>query len=119
MVTLLLFQRFGRAFYGTIDPCNALANLFLPLAADNSQHGLGVRRLLQSLAKLRFVQQFGIKQTVLCNTAWSNERWLVFGVEEFPDMDSVQKHNAAQHELDWFRYVDSETMLGTAWASDT
>ena len=59
MVTLLLFQRFGRAFYGTIDPCNALANLFLPLAADNSQHGLGVRRLLQSLAKLRFVQQFG------------------------------------------------------------
>ena len=64
-------------------------------------------------------QQFGIKMTLLCNSSWSNERWMAFGVEEFPDMDSVHKHSAALQELEWFRYIDSETMLGTAWPSDT
>jgi hypothetical protein len=27
----------------------------------------------------------------------------------------LQKHNAALTQADWYRYIDSETMLGTAW----
>jgi hypothetical protein len=61
-------------------------------------------------------KQFGGKLLTLCNSSWSNERWTAFGIEEYPDMASVQKHNAALAQLDWFRYIDCETMLGTAMA---
>ena len=37
-----------------------------------------------------------------------------FGLEEFPDMQTVVNYNAALLALDLFRYVESETMLGTA-----
>ena len=62
-----------------------------------------------------FAKQFGIKQIIFCNSSWSNERWSAFGLEEFPDMATVQRHNAALLEADWFRYIETETMLGTAW----
>jgi hypothetical protein len=57
---------------------------------------------------------FGLKRVLMCNSRWSNERWQVFGVEEFPDIATYQKYNIALEEADWFRYIDSETMLGTA-----
>jgi hypothetical protein len=60
-------------------------------------------------------KQFGYKQLIMCNSRWSNERWYGFGVEEFPNMATFQKYNVALEESGWFRYVDSETMLGTAW----
>ena len=63
-------------------------------------------------------KQFGVKVLQVCNSSWSNERWTAFGVEEYPDVESVRKHDAAIRELGWFRYVDAETMLGTAWPSD-
>ena len=59
-------------------------------------------------------KQFGVKLVVLCDSAWSNERWTAFGVEEFPDMATVQKHNAALAKVDRFCYIECETMLGTA-----
>ncbi len=34
-------------------------NLFLALLADDLEHGLGVRRLLESLAEIGFVKEFG------------------------------------------------------------
>jgi hypothetical protein len=34
-------------------------------------------------------------------------------VEEFPDIEAVQKHTADLNELDWFRYLDSMTLLGS------
>ena len=57
--------------------------------------------------------RFGGKMTLLCHSSWSDERWEAFGVVEFPDVESVRQHNIALHELNWFRYIDSETMLGT------
>jgi hypothetical protein len=50
---------------------------------------------------------------VLCSAAWSNERWPVFGVEEFPDIDAEQRHAQLLTELDGGRYIDSRTALGT------
>jgi hypothetical protein len=68
------------------------------------------------LAKIDAIgQQFGLKRVVNCNSRWSNERWFIFGVEEYPDLATYQNYSTALEEADWYRYVDSETMLGTAW----
>lgn len=61
------------------------------------------------------IAELGIKRILLCDTSWHGEEWMVFGVEEFPDMEAHRKHTAALNAIDWFRYLHSETMLGTAW----
>jgi hypothetical protein len=70
-------------------------------------------KLLAKLEELK--KQFGVTTGPVCDISWSNERWSAFVVEVFPDMASVQKYNAGLVEVDWFRYVDVETILGTAW----
>jgi len=55
----------------------------------------------------------GGKELVICSAAWSNERWPFFGVEEFPDLEAVQRHTQLLAELTWGRYMDSRTTLGT------
>ena len=60
------------------------------------------------------LKQAGGKEVVFCNSAWSSEQWWGFGVEEFPDIEAVQQHTQLLQELDWMRYVESETLLGTA-----
>jgi hypothetical protein len=35
-------------------------------------------------------------------------------VEEFPDLEAVQQHTKLLEELNWMRYVEAETLLGTA-----
>ena len=52
-----------------------------------------------------------------CSPLWSSEQWVMFGVEEFPDIEAVQKHTEDLWELEWFRYMDSTSMLGTEWPS--
>ena len=67
------------------------------------------------LAKIGELQvQHGVKTIVTCNSSWHDERWMNFGLEEFPDMQTVVNYTAALLDLGLFRYVDSETMLGTA-----
>ena len=55
----------------------------------------------------------GGKELVICDAAWSNERWPVFGVEEFPDIEAVQRHEQILTDLNWLRYMESRTTLGT------
>ena len=55
----------------------------------------------------------GGKELVICDAAWSNERWPVFGVEEFPDIEAVQRHQQLLNDLNWLRYMESRTTLGT------
>ena len=52
---------------------------------------------------------------VLCHSSWSSEQVKVFGVEEFPDIEAVQKLSQLLAELDWYRYYESESVLGTEW----
>jgi hypothetical protein len=59
------------------------------------------------------LEQVGGKAMVICDSEWSNEQWQVFGVEEFPDIDAVQKHTQLLRELDWGRYLTSVSTLGT------
>ena len=55
----------------------------------------------------------GGHKIVDCKAGWASESWHFFGVEEYPNMDSVQEHRRLLEELDWFRYIDSDSMLGT------
>jgi hypothetical protein len=55
----------------------------------------------------------GGKAVVICDAAWSNERWPFFGVEEFPDLEAVQRHDQILTDLNWGRYIESRSTLGT------
>ena len=60
------------------------------------------------------LEQAGGKSLVFCNSMWNSEQWWGWGVEEFPDLEAVQQHAELLAELNWMRYVESETLLGTA-----
>ena len=77
-------------------------------------HQLSQEEQESLLAKvLAAVEKAGGKGMIVCDSAWSSEQWPFFGIEEFPDTESVQKHTALLQELNWSRYVDSMTLLGT------
>jgi len=61
------------------------------------------------------LKKVGGKRIVVCKSGWSSEQWPFFGVEEFPDIEAVQKHSELLDELNWFRYIESTTVLGTEW----
>jgi len=58
------------------------------------------------------LEKAGGKSLVIYNSSWSAEDWDGFGLEEFPDIEAVQKHTQLLNELNWLRYVRSSTLLG-------
>jgi len=60
-------------------------------------------------------KKVGGKVIVACNSGWSSDQWPYFGVEEFPDIEAVQKHSEELIKLNWFRYFESMSFLGTKW----
>ena len=70
------------------------------------------REELEGKARRKF-EEVGGKAIVRCPSYWSNEEWTSFGVEEYPDLEAVQKHAEFLLELGWPRYVMSKTYLGT------
>lgn len=57
--------------------------------------------------------EVGGKTQVSCNVNWSTDAYQFFGVEVFPDLAAVQQHNKLLNDLNWFRYIDGVSMLGT------
>lgn len=57
--------------------------------------------------------QVGGKRPILCDSSWTSEQWPLCGVEEFPDIDAVQRFTEALNSFNWSRYHDSFTVLGT------
>ena len=57
----------------------------------------------------------GGRRIVLCSTYWSTDEWFWAGVEEFPNVEAVQKFMATLHELNWGRYAEATSLLGTKW----
>ncbi len=39
----------------------------------------------------------------------------MFGIEEFSDLEALQQFSARLLELNWARYIESTTTVGTAW----
>ena len=56
----------------------------------------------------------GGKSMIICDSSWMSEKWWFWGVEEYPNIEAVQEYAKQLNELNWFRYCDSETLLGTA-----
>ncbi len=59
------------------------------------------------------LEKAGGKRVVFCYSSWASEQWPSFGVGVFPDIEAVQKHTELLNEFNWFRYVESMTVLGT------
>jgi hypothetical protein len=57
--------------------------------------------------------QVGGKVIVLCNSRWASEQWPFWGVEQYPNIEAVQKHTELLNAFNWFRYMESMTVLGT------
>jgi hypothetical protein len=78
--------------------------------AEREQH---FARLEQAL------EQVGGKLVVMCNSAWASEEWQVFGIEEYPDIEAVQKLAAIHEEIKHFRLFESMTVLGTRYEPES
>jgi len=77
-------------------------------------HQLPQQEQLQLLGKVQeAMKTAGGKPLAICEAAWSNEQWPYFGVEEFPDLEAVRHHQQILTELNWTRYMDSRSTLGT------
>ena len=61
------------------------------------------------------LERVGGKRIIVCNASWTTEQWPLFGVEEFPDLEALQRHSAILAELNVARYLESTTAVGTAW----
>ena len=61
------------------------------------------------------LKQVGGKTIIMCTPMWSAEQWALFGVEEFPDIEAVQKHTEFLFAMQWLRYMEGVSMLGTQW----
>lgn len=59
------------------------------------------------------LDQAGGKRVIMCDPSWSTEQWHYWGVEEFPDIESVMKHTKLLADLKWDSYVETMTVLGT------
>lgn len=82
-----------------------------PSQAGYSQTQEEQQKLLAKLEEA--FAKVGGKRVILCNSGWASEQWTFWGVEEFPDIEAVQKYTELLNELNWLQYLDSFTLLGT------
>ena len=64
------------------------------------------------------MKSVGGKSMLTCESSWNSEKWWYWGVEEFPSMEAVQEYARLLAEVEWFRYCDSESLLGTRMQPD-
>jgi hypothetical protein len=76
---------------------------------SEEERGAHYSKLLETYEKV------GGKMVIACESAWSSEQWLMFGLDEFPDIEAAQKFAQLLIEQDHFRYIESVSMLGTKW----
>ena len=68
---------------------------------------------IAKLVELRV--KVGGKEVITCDPFWSDHTWTVFGVDEYPDIEAVQKSVKVLNELQYSRYVEAVSMLGTIY----
>ena len=56
----------------------------------------------------------GGKVSVSCDSRWSSQQWRSFGVEEYPSIEALQEHMKRLEQMNWWRYGEITTILGTA-----
>lgn len=58
-------------------------------------------------------QKAGGKTILICDSSWASEQFLFWGIEEYPSIEAVQESHKVLNEINWFRYFEAVTMLGT------
>ena len=61
------------------------------------------------------LEKAGGKRLLACETRWCSEEWVGFGVEEFPDIEAVQKFTELLEEFGHYRFISGTSLLGTKW----
>ncbi|MBN1964399.1 MAG: hypothetical protein JW910_07120 [Anaerolineae bacterium] len=61
------------------------------------------------------LEAVGGRRVMSCDSSWANEAYQFFGIEEFPDLEAVQAFTRALVQLDWYRYMEGLSLLGTKW----
>jgi len=61
------------------------------------------------------LDQVGGKRVLMCNPSWCTEQWHFWGVEEFPNFEAIIQHTKLLANLNWERYVESTSFLGTSY----
>ena len=61
--------------------------------------------------------EVGARTLFICDSYWASEQNVFFGVEVFPSVDALQQYHKMLHDLNWSRYVSSESLLGTLSSS--
>jgi hypothetical protein len=86
-----------------------IKNAWHQLSPEEREHHL--EKVRQALAEV------GGKSLLSSDSAWSNEEWQFFGLEEYPNVEAVQKFTERLQEMNHFRYFTTRTILGTPWES--
>ena len=60
-------------------------------------------------------EKVGGKRLVACRSRWASVEWGGFGLQEFPNIEALQEHMVDLEELQWFRYFEVRSILGTHW----
>ena len=65
------------------------------------------------------MDETGVKLLMMIDCRWSNEEWDYIGVEEWPNLEALEKRaKFEKEELQGFRYAISKTYLGTVEAGE-
>ena len=59
------------------------------------------------------MEKMGVKTIIACDSSWASDQFTYWGVEEFPDFETLQEFHRMLNEQNWFRYFEAETILGT------
>jgi hypothetical protein len=51
-------------------------------------------------------------KSLIAGQIWSDEHYRYFGVEQFPDWQALREHTRCLDEMNWFQYIESETLVG-------
>jgi hypothetical protein len=63
---------------------------------------------------MQVIEQAGAKMaTPSYNCRWSNDKYLSFFTMEYPDVEAAMMDTAGVEKAELFRYLVSETLLGT------
>lgn len=62
---------------------------------------------------IKNLEKIGAKFILECDCRWSNGKWAMFGVIQYPNVRAVQSFIKFLEEAEFFQYYHMETYLGT------
>lgn len=61
-----------------------------------------------------FQNMAGIKPLLNAYVTWNNEEWEYFGIERFPNLDTMIRYSQFMTDTGWYRYINARSYLGSA-----